>query len=154
MTNQEEQEASQMLQNHNVHYVKQLFKNYRYLCMEIERMEEEIKVLKLSKESVQAQQLTDMPKADNSMRDMMTEYVAKLDELERELMQKRIILVDRRTMTESYLDLLPATERLVLEKHYVDGKTWEKVCVEMNYAWMTIHRLHRSALNIIASKMV
>lgn len=151
MTNQEELELR--LQNNSIHYIKQLFKNYLKLKMEIDRTEEELEVLKLSKESVQAQQLSDMPKGDSSTRDLMAEYAAKLDELERKLMTNRILLVDRRMITESYLDMLPATERLVLEKHYVDGKTWETVCVEMNYAWMTIHRLHRSALSIIASKI-
>lgn len=155
MTNQEEleQEAKKLLQNHNAHYVKQLFKNYRKLVMEIDRMEEELTVLRLSKQSISAQQLSDMPKADNSIRDMMAEYAAKLDDLERELMQKRIMLVDRRAMTEGYLDLLPASERLVLEKHYVDGKTWEEVAVDMSYTCRNVHYLHRNALDIIAEKI-
>lgn len=38
------------------------------------------------------------------------------------------------------------TERLLMRKRYIEGKTWEKVAVEMNYSINHIWRLHGNIL--------
>lgn len=47
---------------------------------------------------------------------------------------------------ERAIDALPPTERLLLRLRYLQGLSWEAVCVEMSYSWRQVHRLHAKAL--------
>lgn len=38
------------------------------------------------------------------------------------------------------------TCRELLVRRYIDGETWEKIAVTMNYSWRQVHRLHGRAL--------
>jgi hypothetical protein len=37
----------------------------------------------------------------------------------------------------------------LIRLYYIDGLTWEKVCVDINYSWRQTHRLHSEALKKI-----
>lgn len=39
-----------------------------------------------------------------------------------------------------------ANQRTLLIERYVNGKTWEKICVDMKYSWKQVHRIHGAAL--------
>lgn len=39
-----------------------------------------------------------------------------------------------------------AVERRALLLHYVDGKTWEHVCVQMDYSWQRMMEIRKSAV--------
>jgi DNA-directed RNA polymerase specialized sigma subunit len=41
------------------------------------------------------------------------------------------------------------TYRTLLEKRYLEYKTWEQIAVEMNYSYMHICRLHGKALDAV-----
>ena len=47
---------------------------------------------------------------------------------------------------EQAIDSLETREKTLLRLHYVMGLTWENVCVEMNYSWRQVHRIHAKAL--------
>lgn len=47
---------------------------------------------------------------------------------------------------EQAIDSLEPREKTLLRLHYVQGDTWESVCVEMGYSWRQIHRIHAKAL--------
>jgi hypothetical protein len=34
-----------------------------------------------------------------------------------------------------------------MRHRYLEGLTWEKVCVEMNYSWRQTHNIHARALD-------
>lgn len=36
--------------------------------------------------------------------------------------------------------------RSILKYYYVDGLTWERVCVAVHYSWKQTHRLHKRGL--------
>lgn len=42
-----------------------------------------------------------------------------------------------------------ANQRTLLIERYVNGKTWERICVDMRYSWMQVHRIHGAALQAI-----
>lgn len=44
-----------------------------------------------------------------------------------------------------------STLELLLEYRYIDGKTFERIAVDMNYSWKQTHRLHNEALTKIMS---
>lgn len=68
-------------------------------------------------------------------RDLRGRYEEKLKTLTGELLD-----------IERAIDALPPTERLLLRLRYLQGLSWEAVCVEMSYSWRQVHRLHAKAL--------
>lgn len=68
-------------------------------------------------------------------------WQAKEAELSRELLA-----------IEHALDSLPSRERRVLRCYYVQGMTWEQVCVETAYSWRQVHRIHAGALKVLESR--
>jgi hypothetical protein len=47
-------------------------------------------------------------------------------------------------------DLDDPLHRTVLRLRYIDGLSWEKICVEINYEWAWTHRIHSNALDNIS----
>lgn len=43
-------------------------------------------------------------------------------------------------------------ERRLIRCRYLEGKTWEQVCIEMNYSWRQVHRIHGRALEDLSRK--
>lgn len=68
-------------------------------------------------------------------------YRQKLDRLAAELLE-----------IEAAMDSLPHRERVLLRYHYIDGLTWEQVCVRMSYGWSQIHRIHAKALRMLSEE--
>lgn len=63
------------------------------------------------------------------------QYTAKRDRLTAMLME-----------IEDTMKVLTPTERILVRYKYMDGLTWEEVCVEMSYSWAHTHRIHSAAL--------
>lgn len=47
---------------------------------------------------------------------------------------------------EQAIDRLPVRERAILRRYYLQGMTWEEVCVAEHYSWRQVHRIHARAL--------
>lgn len=67
--------------------------------------------------------------------ELLTLYAEKCGQLDAELLA-----------IEQAIDSLEPREKTLLRLHYVQGLTWENVCVEMNYSWRQVHRIHAKAL--------
>ena len=48
---------------------------------------------------------------------------------------------------EDMIESLESTERKLLRHRYIEGLTWERVCVAMGYSWRQTHNIHASALD-------
>lgn len=55
-------------------------------------------------------------------------------------------LADEQLAIEQAIQSLSNRERMVIRYYYIDGLTWEKVCVKMHYSWTQIHKIHSAAL--------
>lgn len=53
---------------------------------------------------------------------------------------------------EEMIDGLPSKERRLLRYRYIDGLTWEGVCVAMAYSWRQTHNIHSAALDRLAEQ--
>ena len=62
-------------------------------------------------------------------------YQDKLDRMAEELLA-----------IEQAIDRLPVRERAILRRYYIQGMTWEEVCVAEHYSWRQVHRIHARAL--------
>lgn len=62
-------------------------------------------------------------------------YLQKVAELNRALIE-----------IEDAIASLDPIERTLIRLYYVDGLTWEQVCVAIHYEWAQTHRIHAKAL--------
>lgn len=66
---------------------------------------------------------------------VMDLYMQKAAELDKALLE-----------IEAAIECLGPRERTLIRLYYVDGLTWEEVCVAMTYSWRQVHRIHAQAL--------
>jgi len=134
--------AANMTNKDKIKYLKR----YINLDREIERKLEEVSRLR-SKLTRITQVLTAEPRGGGSIYGKTEEIIAKIVDLEKEIdadVDRLVAIRDGiKTMIEAVED---DRERLLLQYRYLDGWTFEKIAVEMNYSWRQIHRLHSKAL--------
>lgn len=70
--------------------------------------------------------------------DLRERYEAMTEDLARECLA-----------IEDLIKGLDPTERKLARLRYIEGLTWEEVCVEMNYSWKQVHRIHSRILNTL-----
>ena len=77
------------------------------------------------------------PVADRVVRKqtLLERYAAKLEQLE-----------TAQTEIEDAIEALEPIERVLLRHRYIEGMTWEEVCVAVGYSWRQTHRIHAQAL--------
>lgn len=84
--------------------------------------------------------------------DAMAGIVAKRDALRKKYEAKLADLTDAQTEIEELIDGLEPKASRLMRCRYIEGLSWEKVCVAINYAWAQTHRLHSDTLNKLLEK--
>ena len=69
------------------------------------------------------------------------EYDRKLEELAAE-----------QAYIEAMIEGLNPIERKLMRHRYLEGLTWEKVCVAINYGWTNTHEMHGKILDKLVAK--
>lgn len=124
---------------------KEYLKSYISLKRRAKILEEEINELRLN-EMLPCVQYDDMPHSHN-IKDL-SNYAAALDDKLQELYKLRYDKVTRYTEIMRKIEMMgDETEKDLLTLRYLKGMKWEDICVELNYSWKQIHRLHYKALN-------
>ena len=124
---------------------KDELKEFKSIKIEVEQLKDKIVYLEELKTSVRSQVISGMPGGGQKM-DIPT-LLAKIEESQIELIQKQSKLVDIMESIEHTIDgLEDSTERIILRARYLECKKWEQICVELNYSWRQIHRLHSNIL--------
>ena len=125
---------------------KKLFlKSYLRDKQAVRRIEEQLAELRLSKLSPGMSIGDGMPHGSD-MRDL-SDYAAKVDELERELIQARYDRIQSfRKVQAAIEELEDETEKDLLTYRYLKGMKWEEIAVEMGYSWRAVHKIHSRAL--------
>lgn len=86
-----------------------------------------------------------MPKGN--MKSDLSGYMAKLDELLRELdAEREIQMVVYQEIRQAINAMEDTTEQEILIRRYTLGQSWEKIAVEMGYSYRHITRTHGMAL--------
>ena len=67
---------------------------------------------------------------------LLKRYHEKLDELDAALLT-----------VEDMIDGLEPGERKLMRHRYIDGLTWEEVCVAIGYSWRQTHNIHAKCLD-------
>lgn len=86
-----------------------------------------------------------MPRA-SGVSDPTERIVQQKDAIWNQYTAKRERLTAMLVEIEDTMEVLTPTERMLVRYKYMDGLTWEEVCVAMAYSWAHIHRIHSAAL--------
>lgn len=122
---------------------------YKLLKQEQEQIEETINRMDAEMTAPRIQTLDGMPKGSSS-EDPMLNYVIKREELMDKYREKCTQLIEEQAELETMIDNLEPTERQLARYRYLDGMTWEEVCVAMNYSWRQTHRIHSRLIGRLA----
>lgn len=107
-------------------------KNVRRQKLRVEALQYRIERLRSRAEYTQ-QQLGECGRSD-PMRDRLAEYVAELDELERQLTGEMIAQEKQLVIVDAELAKLPENQEKVLRLRYFEGLSWKKVANQIGYS--------------------
>lgn len=122
---------------------------YRWNKKRIRRLAEQIEELRTRKAYPGSPSLDAMP--HGSSPSDLSEYAARLDELERRLESEQVA-ADRAALEviETINRLRDEDEKSVLTLYYVRGYRWERVADEVSYSWRHVLRLRDRAVKHLA----
>ncbi|MFR5544750.1 DUF1492 domain-containing protein [Intestinibacter bartlettii] len=129
---------------------KEELMQYKTIKVEIKQLKERIKELEERKTSIKSQVITDMPTGNGEGTDILS-LIVMIEDAETELIQKEKQLIATMNKIEHTIDNVEnSLDRCILRARYIECKAWEQICVELNYSWRQIHRLHSNILKKIA----
>lgn len=110
----------------------------------VKRLEEDIAQIRAEKMSIR--HIVDGMSHASGYSDL-SDYAAKLDELERKLIQARYKRVTIYTEVFDRIERIEdETEKELLTYRYLKGNTWEQIADKMLYCVTQVHRIHNNAL--------
>lgn len=63
-------------------------------------------------------------------------------------------LAAAQTLIEDMIESLEPMERKLFRHRYIEGLTWEEVCVAIGYSWRQTHNIHGAALDKLVAREV
>lgn len=128
---------------------KEELKEYIETKREMEIIKEKIECLESKKTSIKSMIIDDMPKSEPKQ-DRLGELLGEIEELIELYNEKQIKLMKQQMKIENVIDNLDnSIERTIMRLRYLNGYTWENICVITNYSWRQVHRYHSKILEKI-----
>lgn len=130
---------------------KQELKEYYWILRNIEKLEYRIDEL-----TALATKQTNRIKNDadaihgTGFNDRLGDVVAELVDLRQELADQIKEAFRLQLAIEIAIKGLPEREKYLIRARYIERKSWETICVDMNYSWPRIHKIHAGALKMLA----
>ena len=128
---------------------KERLKAYRSIKLERDRLVTMIEELEAQMQSPRSQRLDGMPRGGSAPSNPVETLAVKHVELIERYQQKVAELTEAAGEIENAIEILDHRERTLIRLHYIQGLTWEEVCVAMTYSWRQVHRIHSKALEIL-----
>lgn len=128
---------------------KERLKAYRSIKLERDRLITMIEELEAQMQSPRSQRLDGMPRGGSAPSNPVENLVVKHVELIERYQQKVAELTEAAGEIENAIEVLDHRERTLIRLHYIQGLTWEEVCVAMTYSWRQVHRIHSKALELL-----
>lgn len=124
---------------------KEFLQSYRRAKRKVERLERQLRELRLNKLSPSAINGDGMPHSTDIAD--LSDYAAKLDEIERDIISARYERICAFQRVQKAIEMMAdEQEKNLLTYRYIDGVEWEIIAVEMKYTWRHTLRLHGRAL--------
>lgn len=131
--------VKQMTAREYLNYVRSIDNRLKIQEERIGQLEKDIcsiQVLDYTKDKVTGTKVTDI-----------SDKIARLDALRQEANKQWDKLLREREAARAIIEMMENTvEQRLLIGRYLRNKNWEKLCVEMEYSWRGIFKIHREAL--------
>jgi hypothetical protein len=125
---------------------KEYLSSYKNLCGKLQSLEEQLQSLREVKQSAKTQMISDMPKG--SRQTDLSDIMVRIEEIFTKIVQKRAECLEKKLEIEERIaDIPDGVESAILHKRYLEFKTWEQICDEIDYSWRQTHYLHGKALS-------
>ena len=127
---------------------KQFLRQVRYLDDLINTKLDQIQEIKSLAEKVTSALSPDGTSPQSSvLQDKIGDLVSRIIDLQIEIETAARKMIDLKTEAMRIIDIMPTPEcRLLLQLRYLNGLTWERIAVDMNYSYRNVHYLHSRAL--------
>lgn len=125
-------------------------KEYTSIKKELKQIQFKLKELEERKTSIKSMIISDMNVQTSHNNNSIEDLLIKIEECIEEYNKKEIKLYNKQLEIENCINGLEPTERIIMRLRYIEGYKWEKVCVETNYSWEGIHKIHRKILKKIS----
>lgn len=131
---------------------KETLKAYKDLRQERDRLALMIEELEMTMYGPRSPRLDGMPHGGGENGGPIEGLAIKHDELIRLYQAKIDELTAAIKDIEAAIEPLPPRERTLIRLHYINGLTWEQVCIVMSYSWKQTHRIHSKALEMLKTE--
>lgn len=131
---------------------KEQLRAYRAIRLERDKLLEMLEEMEATIYSPTIPKLNPAPGGGRNGASPVEIAATKHDELRTRYLQKVSELEDAMAKIEAAIETLDNRERTLIRLHYIEGKTWEVVCVEMSYSWRQVHRIHSATLEKLRDK--
>lgn len=131
--------------------IKDRLHQYTQLQREKHQIQEELARISLETASVSSPNMDGMPRGSGISKPTEAGAFARINIMERYQAQLDK-LAEEQLALEKLIEKLDPVERRLLRYRYLDGLTWESVCVAMNYSWRQTHNIHARALDKLAEQ--
>lgn len=135
------------------HRVKERLSAYLSARKEHQQITERLATLEARMVNVGAQVMDGMPRGGSGHDPMPDMLDAKTKLVERYRVLAETLIRSQIAIEEAIAEL-DSTERMLMRYRYIEGLTWEQVCIAMDYSWRNTHRIHAKALDRLAEKEV
>ena len=128
---------------------KDQLKAYRYIKLERDCIADMIAELEGVMYNPRTQRMDGIPRNRSGAGSEVEGVAVKRIELLERFRKKDAECSEAMAEIESAIEILESRERTLIRLHYIQGLTWEEVCIAMNYSWRQVHRIHAKALEVL-----
>lgn len=131
--------------------LKKQLHRYRDLKAEYRQIEQELERIEAIMTAPRPANLDGMPRspgAGDPVLAAVSQHIALAERYRAKLEQ----LAEAQTAIEDMIEGLEPMERQLMRRRYIEGLTWEEVCVAIGYSWSRTHDIHGGILNKLMEK--
>ncbi len=133
------------------HELKKKLHSYRDLLAEYEQIKLELEKVEAFMTAPRGSNLDGMPRNPGGG-DAILGVVSHHITLQTKYKAQLVKLAAAQDEIENLIDGLEPGERRLMRCRYIDGMTWEEVCVRIGYSWRQTHNIHSRILDKLADE--
>ena len=131
--------------------LKHKLHSYRDLLAEYNQIKDELAKVEAFMEAPRTSNLDGMPRSPGGG-DPILGVVSHHIELQERYKAQLHRLAAAQQEIENLIEALEPGERRLMRCRYIDGMTWEEVCVAIGYSWRQTHNIHSRILEKLADE--
>jgi DNA-directed RNA polymerase specialized sigma subunit len=131
--------------------LKKQLHSYRDLKAEYDQIAAELEKVEAMMAGPRTANLDGMPRnpgAGDPVLGVVSQHIALQERYRFQLVK----LAASQALIEDIIESLEPGERKLMRCRYIDGLTWEEVCVSIGYSWRQTHNIHAKCLDKLMEK--